>query len=74
MTTKPTTLQWAVVMTAFHGGGLVSRHHTREAAEQAAHRQRLRDCVCCCAVVVRSCNVDSLPLAIDADSPYSPAR
>lgn len=43
---------WRVFATAFHGGRLISRHATREAAETAARRWRMSDCVCGCAGVV----------------------
>jgi len=45
-------MPYRVYATAFHGGGLISRHHTQELAEAAAHRYRSGDCVCgCCAVL-----------------------
>jgi len=47
-----TKLPYRIYRTAFHGGGLVSRHHTQELAEVAASKFRRGDCVCgCCAVL-----------------------
>jgi hypothetical protein len=47
------TPAWRVYRTAFHGGGLVSKHYTREAAERAARRWiGNTDCTCGCAGVV----------------------
>ncbi len=43
---------YRVYATAFHGGRLLSRHVTLEAAEAAARRWRMTDCVCGCAGVV----------------------
>lgn len=67
-------LPFVVVRTAFHRGGLVSRHRTREAAEAARHRFAARDCTCGCAVVVTREEYEALPGANDARSPYAPAR
>lgn len=51
MTTAPTT--YRVYRTAFHGGGLISAHRTKAAAERAARRARGRtDCTCGCFKVV----------------------
>ena len=41
-----------VYATAFHGGRLISRHRTREAAERAVKKYRMTDCVCGCAGVI----------------------
>lgn len=44
--------RYAVVRTAFHGGGVVSSHKSLAAAEKAAKKYRNPDCSCgCCAVV-----------------------
>lgn len=43
---------YRVYRTAFHGGGLLSRHATAPAAEKAARKARIGDCCCGCAVVV----------------------
>ena len=45
-------LRYHVYATAFHRGGLISRHRTSEAAERAARRWRMTDCVCGCAAVI----------------------
>lgn len=44
---------WRVYRTAFHGGGLISEHYTRQQAEHAARRWRGNtDCTCgCCGVI-----------------------
>jgi len=44
-------MKYYVVRTAFHGGGIVSRHLSRERAEAAARRYRAKDCICGCAGV-----------------------
>lgn len=59
--------------TSFHGGGLISRHTTRELAEAAQRRYRMTDCVCGCSVVVRLCDAPSLPDAHDCHTPYCAA-
>lgn len=63
-----------VVRTAFHGGGVVSRHRTREAAERAAARYRRGDCTCGCAQVIPAEQYEALPEAMSALSPYAAAR
>lgn len=45
-------LPFEVYRTAFHGGGLISRHHTRELADKAAQHYRMSDCICGCAGVI----------------------
>lgn len=45
-------LPYAVYATAFHGGRLISRHHTLEAAQKAAAKWRLSGCMCGCAGVM----------------------
>lgn len=48
------TNRYMVVKTAFHSGGVVSTHKTRERAEEAARRWRGTGCMCgCCGVVDR---------------------
>jgi hypothetical protein len=43
--------KYAVVRTAFHGGGVVSVHKSLAAAEKAAKKYRNPECSCgCCAV------------------------
>lgn len=43
---------YEVYSTALHGGRLLSRHRTREAAERAVRRYRCVDCLCGCAGVI----------------------
>ena len=46
-------MKYGLYRTSFHGGGLISRHHTEELAE-AARRRWVGDtnCICGCAAVV----------------------
>lgn len=63
----------AVVATKFHGGGVVSRHHSEDAAERAARRWRMRDCTCGCCGVVAVEDLAVLPGdEARLDSTYSP--
>lgn len=44
--------KYAVIRTAFHGGGVISSHKSLAAAEKAAKKYKSPDCSCgCCAVV-----------------------
>lgn len=45
---RPTEYRYLVLRTAFHGGGLVSRHRTRPAAEKAAAARASKECRCGC--------------------------
>lgn len=45
-------LPYAVYATAFHGGRLISRHPTLEAAQKASAKWRMSGCMCGCAGVV----------------------
>jgi len=65
---------YVVVLTAFHGGGTVSRHATATRALERARRERVSDCVCGCTAVIVARNVDELPDACDVSSPYELAR
>lgn len=60
-----------VVRTAFHGGGIVSRHTTRELAEAAARRYASKDCSCGCCGVVAAADYASLPNISSSPSPYA---
>lgn len=45
-------VKYAVVRTAFHGGGVISSHKSLTAAEKAAKKYKNPECSCgCCAVV-----------------------
>jgi len=46
------SFKFYVVRTAFHGGGIVSKHKTIERARQALSIARTGDCTCGCAGVV----------------------
>ena len=90
MNRKPSSFPYVVVRTAFHGGGVISRHRTREAAERAAARyrrlgatrhytpsgklERVEYCGCGCAVVMTAEEFARLPCALDVHDPYTPAR
>lgn len=65
--------RWAVVRTAFHGGGVVSRHKTATAAILKARSGR-SDCSCGCFAVVPESEIENLPVAEDSRSPYAGAR
>ena len=43
---------YEVYFTAFHGGRLISRHATIEAAERSARKHRFTDCVCGCTGII----------------------
>lgn len=60
---------WVVVLTAFHGGGLVSRHQTATRAIERARREGIADCVCGCAGVMSVAAFDALPAAQDQHNP-----
>jgi len=71
---RPRVYRYALYRTQFHGGGLLSRHHTLEAAEAARRRWVGKtDCVCGCAVIVdRTTDTDPAP-AYEGGSPYRAA-
>lgn len=52
MSARDKRYPFRVYLSAFHGGKLISRHATEQAAETAARRLRMTDCVCGCAYVV----------------------
>ncbi len=65
---------YLVVRTAFHGGGLVSKHRTvARAAEAVAHCES-QDCTCGCARIVPAAEWDMLPYASESRDPYAAAR
>jgi len=68
-----TTGPWLLVRTAFHGGGIVSRHGRAMRAAEAA-RSHASDCACGCVAIVREADYTELPSHTEARSPYSPAR
>lgn len=52
MILSPENSGFAVVRTAFHGGGVVSYHKSLKAAERAQRRHTVPGCTCgCCAVI-----------------------
>lgn len=58
---------FAVVRTAFHGGGVLSRHRKLARAEVAAERYRkLGNCCCGCARVIEMTHLRELSYAQDA--------
>ena len=69
---KTTHITHYVMETAFHGGGIVSRHRSAHAADAAAARiqsHHHRECACGGGVVVAVEEYDDLPLPCDASSP-----
>ena len=70
-----THITYYVMETAFHGGGIISRHRSEHAADAALSRiqSRHRECACGGGVVVAVEEYDDLPLPCDA-SPYDAAR
>lgn len=71
---RPRVYRYALYRTQFHGGGLLSRHETIDAAERARARHRGRtECLCGCAVIVdREYEEDPRP-AYEGGSPYRAA-
>jgi hypothetical protein len=61
--------EFLLVQTRFHGGGIISRHTTRESADAAAYRYRsVRSCVCgCCGVLTMDEYAD---LSEECSNPY----
>ena len=64
---------WVVVWTAFHGGGLVSRHRTATRAIERARREGPADCTCGCTCVLPAAEYGDLPQAAECQHPYSAA-
>lgn len=65
---------FAVVKTAFHGGGILSLHVSAEAAERAARRFRQRDCTCGCCRVVTVAELADVPEYDGTQKPYDIAK
>ena len=57
---------YCVVATAFHGGGILSRHKSAARAADAVRRVQHTDCACGCAGIVPADRVDGLKPAADA--------
>ena len=64
---------WLLVWTAFHGGGIVSKHKTATAAAKAKRRHKSDDCTCGCTKIIAASDVEELPTADNASSPYHAA-
>lgn len=62
---------YAVYRTAFHGGGLVSRHNTLTGALKAACIKT--ECTCGCLVAVSLAEAGKLRYAAETHNPYAPA-
>jgi len=74
MTMTTTRATHAVVRTAFHGGGVVSRHRSEEAALRSVRRYwGTCGCACGCVCVVPIEDLDQLPSVADAGHPSHPA-
>lgn len=68
-------LNYYVVWTAFHNGGIYSRHYTEERAQTVVDRYRAKtDCTCGCLDVVRAEDYYNLRWASDARHYSHPAR
>lgn len=65
--------RYCLVRTAFHGGGIVSRHRTLAAAEKAKARFAAGECKCGCAHVVPIGELGLLPTIETCTSPYQVA-
>jgi len=66
---------FVLVRTAYHGGGVVSRHKSKAGAERARARRLLGcDCRCGCYHVILASAYAGLPCAEQAGSPYNAAR
>jgi hypothetical protein len=70
MTNTPIT--HILVATAFHGGGIISRHRSEAAAERAAARWRMSDCTCGCCGVVPVADLPTLRSDDARTNPRSP--
>ena len=64
---------WLVVRTAYHGGGIVSRHRQILRALAVIKRYPCGDCTCGCVGIVLAADYESLRDANTA-SPYELAR
>jgi len=58
---KKQSFNFYLVKTQFHGGGLISRHATLEAAEKAAKKWSVPGCTCGCCDVVTPAEYEKLP-------------
>jgi hypothetical protein len=65
---------YLVVRTAFHRGGVISRHRTLRAAGLAAAKYGRGECACGCCHIVAASEYDDLPYAQDSRSPYAAAQ
>ncbi len=52
---------YLVVRSAFHGGGIVSRHRSLKAAARAVVEERNAECCCGCAGIVPASREDEIP-------------
>ena len=68
----PDRAQYALVRTALHGGGVVSRHRSLRAAVQARIKQMAHtDCECGCCRIIPADHLATLPQASDAPYYYA---
>lgn len=66
--------KFAVVKTAFHGGGILSLHISAEAAERAARKYKQNDCKCGCCRVVPITELAAVPEYDGTQKPYDIAK
>jgi hypothetical protein len=73
---RPRVYRYALYRTQFHGGGLVSRHGSLEAAEKAQRSHRGgTDCICGCYVVVdHERDPAPAPAGAEPQNPYRAAE
>lgn len=67
---------WLVMATAFHGGGVASRHTSAIAAVRSLRHERWADrgCTCGAAHIIPASQYDQLPDHNTAHNPYAAAK
>lgn len=66
--------RFAVVKTAFHGGGVISYHYSADQADRAARKFRQPDCSCGCCRVVPVAELATIPEYDGTQKPYDLAK
>ena len=67
-------IKWCVVKTAFHGGGILSKHKTFKEALKAANKFRGSDCDCGCCGIIRIEDINKLQWSDEVIEPRALAR
>lgn len=65
---------YLLIRTAFHRGGIISRHRTLRTAGLAAAKYSRGKCACGCCHIMAPSEYRSLPYAQDCHSPYAAAQ